>query len=403
MIGTFRWVIPRKVSLSSLPTRALQRAFISSDTDDLPFIDLRSDTVTAPSKLMLEVATQARTGDDVYGEDPSVNALEEQVAHLFGKEKGLFLPTGTMANLVAVMAHCPGQGSEIMVGANSHMCLWEGGNVATLAHVHPRQLVEDEMTAEIDPHEVLREYHNDSDDHCAKTELVCLENTHNMLGGVALSKLYIDRVAHVCKIKGMRLHIDGARICNAVAALNVKPRDLCRNVDSVSICLSKGLGAPMGSVLVGDTEFIRLARRARKRCGGGMRQAGVMAAMGKYAIDHNFKRLKQDHRRAKTLASYLRKENFYLPRNGIVDTNIVFFGLPDESKVNHYDFCRRLESAFYKVKITGPYKRDRHLFRAVTHFDITDEDIERAAECIVNCAKGVRSDKLHQVNWKFFY
>jgi threonine aldolase len=376
---------------------------LSSKTDDLPFIDLRSDTVTAPSKLMLEIATQAKTGDDVYGEDPSVNALEEYVAHLFGKEKGLFLPTGTMANLVAVMAHCHGRGAEILVGANSHMSLWEGGNVATVAQVHSRQIVEDETTAEIDPHEVFRLCRDGSDDHCAKTELVCLENTHNMLGGVALSKLYIDRVAHVCKIRNMRLHIDGARICNAIASLQVKPRDLCKNVDSVAICLSKGLGAPMGSVLVGGTEFIRLARKARKRCGGGMRQAGVVASMGKYAIEHNFRRLKQDHARAKNLAAHLRKENFYLPRNGVIDTNIVFFGLPDDSKVNHHDFCQRLESPFYKVKITGGYKRDKNLFRAVTHFDISDEDIDRAAECIIDCAKGVRSEKLHQVNWKFFY
>lgn len=346
-------------------------------------VDLRSDTVTAPSRPMLQAAMNAATGDDVMGEDPTVLELEAYVAGQFGKEKGLFLPTGTMANLTAILSHCHSRASEIIIGANSHICLWEGGNAAGLGGVHTRQLLEDETTAELHPQQIRDAVRDDSDDHFAKTELLCLENTHNMMGGVALSVEYMNTMGDLCKKFGIGLHVDGARICNAAVALGVSVKQLCDPADSVSVCLSKGLGAPLGSVLVGDTELIRLAKRARKRCGGGMRQAGVVASMGLYAIQHNYDRLADDHERAKRLAGLLESRGFRLSRQGKVDTNIFYFGLPATSKVSKEEYCARL-NAEYGVKLTGGYSRGGELFRVVTHLDVNDEDVEKAAEAMVS-------------------
>lgn len=332
---------------------------------------------------MLEAVLHAKTGDDVMGEDPKVRELEAYVAAMFGKEQGLYVPTGTMANLVAILSHCHNRASEIILGANSHLCLWEGGNAAGLGGVHTRQLVEDSRTAEL-PVALVRDAvrSDDRDDHCAQTTLLCLENTHNMLGGVALSLDYMNATGELCRELTIGLHVDGARICNAAVALNVSVQQLCQAADSVSVCLSKGLGAPLGSVLVGETEFIRLAKRARKRCGGGMRQAGVVAAMGYYAIQHNYHRLNVDHERAKRLAGLLEDQGFRLPRQGKVDTNIVYFGLPETCSISKGDFSSRL-SAEHGVKLTGGYSLGGELFRVVTHLDLNDEDIDRAANAMI--------------------
>lgn len=346
-------------------------------------VDLRSDTVTAPSRPMLQAALEAATGDDVFGEDPTVLELESYVAALFGKEKGLFLPTGTMANLVAILSHCHTRASEIIIGSNSHICLWEGGNAAGLGGVHTRQLVEDETTAEFHPQRVRDAVRSDDDDHFAKTALLCLENTHNMMGGVALPVEYIDSVGSLCRELGIGLHVDGARVCNAAVALGVSVKELCRAAESVSVCLSKGLGAPLGTVLVGETEFIRLAKRARKRCGGGMRQAGVVAAMGLYAIQHNYDRLAIDHERAKRLADMLENHGFRLPRQGKVDANIFYFDLPEACTVPKEAYCARLNSE-YGVKLSGGYRRQEgELFRIAIHLDLNDDDVDRAAEAMV--------------------
>lgn len=350
-------------------------------------VDLRSDTVTSPSRPMLEAALQAPTGDDVFGEDPTVRKLEEHMADLFGKEKGLFLPTGTMSNLVAIMAHCHGRASEIIIGSNSHICLWEGGHAAGLAGVSTRQIAEDEETAEFHPQQVQDAYRHDQDDHFAKTELLVLENTHNMLGGVVLGTQYVQEMGRLAKSLGVRLHIDGARIFNAATSLNVSVKELCAPADSVSVCLSKALGAPLGSVLVGETETIRLAKRARKRCGGGLRQVGVVAAMGLYAVENHVKDLQIDHQRAHRLAHELQQHGFRLPRSGRVDTNILFFGLPDTSTVSKEEYVNVLQER-YGVKLTGGYSRGGELFRAVLHRDLTDECVNIAAEAMVQACQG---------------
>jgi threonine aldolase len=331
---------------------------------------------------MLETALSAPTGDDVMGEDPTILHLEAHTAELFGKEKGLFVPTGTMSNLVAIMSHCHARSSEIIIGASSHICLWEGGNTAGLGGVHTRQLQEDPESAEMDLVQVRDAVNGDDDDHAAKTELLCLENTHNMMGGVALSPTYMNDMGALTRELGIKLHIDGARIFNAAIAHDISVKEMCASADSVSVCLSKGLGAPMGSVLVGETEFIRLAKRARKRCGGGMRQAGVVAAMGQYAIDHNVELLGDDHRRASKLANELQQHGFRLLRQGRVDTNIFYFRLPENSTVSIKDYCQRLNAEF-GVKLSGGYSRGGELFRVVTHLDVNDEDIDRAAFAMV--------------------
>ena len=240
---------------------------------------------------------------------------------------------------------------------------------------------ENEITAELCPEQIRDATRSDNDDHFAKTEILCLENTHNMMGGIPLSVDYMNAIGKLCHEElGIKLHVDGARIMNAAVALGVSAQELCANADSVSVCLSKGLGAPLGSVLVGETEFIRLAKRARKRCGGGMRQAGVVAAMGLYAIKNNCQRLAEDHARAQRLARELQTAGFRLPRP--VETNILYFALPETSAVAKEDYCARLYSEF-GVKLTGGYSKGGELFRAVTHLDLNDEDIHYAVESMV--------------------
>lgn len=348
----------------------------------LPTVDLRSDTVTRPSRPMLEASLKADTGDDVFGEDPTVKLLESHTADLFGKEKGLFVPTGTMSNLTAILAHCHGRASEIIIGTQSHICLWEGGNVANLGGVHSRQVPENEDGV-MDLESIKDCFRLDNDDHFAETKLICLENSHNMAGGIALPKSYIDDVCNLSKELRIRTHIDGARIFNSSVSLGVPVSELCQNADSISVCLSKGLGAPIGSVLVGESEFIRLAKRARKRCGGGMRQAGVIASMGLYSLQHNIERMQDDHNRAKRIAKSLFDHGFQQPQEGNVDTNIVYFGLGENTSVSMDELTSRLLDQ-YGVKIGGGYGKGGKLFRLVTHMDVDDEGIDRALDGITS-------------------
>lgn len=365
-------------------TRWFIRSYSSSSaTSSGRIVDLRSDTVTKPTSYMLRAATQAETGDDVMGEDPTVKKLEEYVANLFGKERALFVPTGTMGNLCAIMAHCHyNKSAEIIIGKKSHINLYEGGGYANLAGVSSKQINEDD-DAMFSLDDIRNSFHSDNDDHYAKSTVICLENTHNMLGGVSLPSTYINAIGNLAhdewKEHGMKVHIDGARIFNAVISQHISPSELCAGADSVSICLSKGLGTPMGSILVGDTEFIRLARRARKRLGGGMRQAGVMAAMGMYALQHNVDRLEEDHVRAQRMATELQSRGFWLPRDGIVDTNIVFFALPENCRLTKEELPPLLYDQ-YGVKILGGYSSGGKLFRLVTHMDVDDDGINIAIE-----------------------
>jgi len=369
--------------LSISTGRTNTNVITNTNTSNNNVVDLRSDTVTSPSPEMLQCVLNARTGDDVMGEDPTVLELEETMATLFGKQAGLFVPTGTMANLCAILSHCHGRASEILIGQNSHILLWEGGNAANLGGVHTRQLRENPDDATLDEQDVRDAFRLDNDDHFAKTEALCLENTHNMLGGIALPPEYIDRMGKLTKELDIRLHIDGARIFNSIVSHGVSPADMCRGADSVSICLSKGLGAPLGSVLVGDAEFIRLAKRARKRCGGGMRQAGVVAAMGLFAVQNNVERLAEDHRRARRIGEELKRHGFRVIRDGRVDTNIVYFGIPHESTISKDEMVTKL-NAGYNIKLTGGYSRGGELFRICTHLDLNEEDVDRSIEALVN-------------------
>ena len=224
-------------------------------------------------------------------------------------------------------------------------------------------------------------FRRDNDDHFAKSALICLENTHNMTGGIAISKEYTDQVGILSKNLGIPVHVDGARIFNASIALGISMSSLCESVDSISVCLSKGLGAPIGSLVVGNTDFIRLAKRARKRVGGGMRQAGVIASMGMYALTHNVQRLEEDHQRARRLAQELVSCGFFQPQQGSVDTNIVYFSLPSTCTLSKQEFTNRLFSE-YGVQVGFGYSRNGDWFRIVTHLDIKDEDIDRALEGI---------------------
>ncbi|KAL7522143.1 hypothetical protein ACHAWX_006834 [Stephanocyclus meneghinianus] len=372
---------------SSLPTSKHRHLTIQTSPPPRRIVDLRSDTVTQPTPSMLRAATLAPTGDDVLGEDPTVIALQEYVADLFQKKSALFVPTGTMGNLCAILAHCHyNKSAEIILGKNSHINLYEGGGYSNLAGVSAKQVSEDE-NAMLDLDEVQDAFHADIDDHYAKTALICLENTHNMLGGVALPSSYIDGIGSLAhrtwEKHGVKVHVDGARIFNSAISQSVPASKLCSEADSVSICLSKGLGAPMGSVLVGDAEFIRLAKRARKRLGGGMRQSGVMAAMGMYALQHNVDRLAEDHANAQYLARELKNAGFWLPRDGKVDTNVVFFGLPENCELKKEELPRALYEEF-GVKITGGYSSGGKLFRLVTHMDVDEKDVERATAGIVS-------------------
>ena len=278
--------------------------------------------------------------------------------------------------------------NKIIVGSKSHICLYEGGNVANLGGVHSRQLPEDTITAELSLVSVRDAIRMDNDDHYPRTEAICLENTHNILGGVALDQNYIDTLGTLAHQNHIQLHMDGARIFNAAIARGVSVRRMCQHVDSVSVCLSKGLGAPLGSVLVGTKEFINLARRARKRCGGGMRQTGVVAAMGLYAMQHNVLRLVDDHRRASRFAQELAGSGigFQLLRDGLVDTNLVFFSLPEHCTITRDHLCKRLEEQ-YNIKIGGGYGMGGKVFRAAFHCDVTDEGVDRAVQAIVSLCR----------------
>jgi len=265
---------------------------------DLP-IDFRSDTVTRPTPGMLAAMAAAEVGDDVYGDDPTVNRLQARLAEMAGMEAGLFMPSGTQSNLAALMTHCA-RGDEYLVGQNAHTYKYEGGGAAVLGSIQP-QPIENAADGTI-PIEKLRAAVKPRDDHFARTKLVALENT---IGGQVIPQRYVEEVAAFAREAGLGLHLDGARVFNAVVASGLSLQTLCAPFDTVSICLSKGLGTPVGSVLCGPRAFIEDAHRWRKMLGGGLRQAGILAAAGLYALDHHVDRLADDHAHAERLANGL--------------------------------------------------------------------------------------------------
>lgn len=346
-------------------------------------IDLRSDTVTRPSTEMRRAMAQAPVGDDVFGDDPTVNALQAFAADLFGKEAGLFFPSGTMSNQAALLAHTR-RGDEIFLHERSHILMYEQGGAAVHAALQTRCFASGDGM--LDPGQMEEFVHADDDPHLAPTRLVALENTHNHCGGRVLDPGGVLAVREFCDRHALFLHLDGARVCNAAVASGRPPAEIAAPFDSVSVCLSKGLGAPVGSVLVGSAEFVRRAVRARKLLGGGMRQAGIVAAGGLYALRHNIERLADDHRRCRRLAERIAAAAGLAVDLAAVETNMVFADTRP-CGLRAVEVVRLLAARGVLCLDEGP-----HTVRFVTHLDVGDADIDAAADVIIDTLpRGVKS------------
>lgn len=334
-------------------------------------IDLRSDTVTWPTPAMREAMANAPIGDDVYGEDPTVNELEATAAHMLGKDAGLFVSSGTQGNIVAALTHC-GRGDEMIVGREAHIFRYEAGSSSALGGIHPHIIdVQPDGTL---PLAAIQNAIRADDPHFPRTRLICLENTQGTVGGIPITAAYTAEVGDIARENRLSLHIDGARLFNAAAALKTSVRDLVDPADSVSVCLSKGLCAPVGSVLVGSDDFIRQARRIRKSLGGGMRQAGFMAAAGLVALRDMTERLHEDHANARLLAEGLATISHVQVNLAAVKTNMVFFELAETAPIAPEYLSQRLK-ADYNI-LMRPYSGNSRRFRAVTHYWITPERVQ---------------------------
>ena len=331
-------------------------------------VDLRSDTVTKPTPEMRRRMAEAEVGDDVLGEDPTVRKLEEKTADLLGKEAALFVPSGTMGNEIALRVHAR-PGDEILAEEFCHILTAEGGAPAALSGITVRPL--ESSGGAFDPHAVEMAIQLDGDDHHTQTVLVSVENTHNRHGGIVYPQDALERLSGLVHSRGLRLHMDGARLWNAAVASGRTPAELARPADSVMVCYSKGLGAPVGSAIAGSFDFIRQARRERKRLGGGMRQAGILAAGCLHAVDHHRARLADDHRRAKRLVEVAEPPDDVRVLGGAPDTNIVIFALPP--RLDLFAIQRDLVRRGILLSNFGP-----RLLRAITHLDIGDQEIEAA-------------------------
>jgi len=343
--------------------------------DGIEIVDLRSDTVTKPTPEMRAAMAAAEVGDDVFGDDPTVNRLQQLAAEKMGKEAGLFVPSGTMGNLAAILAHCQ-RGDEAIMGNLGHTFLYEAGGAAALGGVHPNPLqnLPDGTLRLKDVEEAIRI----PDSHFPVSRLLILENTHNRCGGVPLSLEYTRQAGKLALDHGLKLHLDGARIFNAAAALKVPAGELAEPADTVTFCLSKGLCAPVGSVLCGSFEFIQRAHRMRKQLGGGMRQAGILAAAGVVALEAMVDRLADDHQRARMLASGLAKIPGLKLDTETPFTNMVFLSLEaqETGTSKAIDIADRLLKEYYiRVGVVGA-----HRIRVVTHYWINDEAIQRTIQ-----------------------
>lgn len=343
-------------------------------------IDLRSDTLTLPTPAMREAMYHAELGDDVYGEDPTINRLQELAAELLGKEAALLVPSGSMGNTAAVMAHV-GRGEAFIVGDQSHIYLNEQGSASTIGGA-PRVVVRTDAGGMFDLREVEANIADESDEHVAGTKLLCLENTHNYCGGTVLTVEQVEALAHLAHAHGLAVHMDGARIFNAAIALGVPVKTLVSSVDSVMFCLSKGLSAPVGSLIVGSRAFIQRAWRVRKLLGGGMRQAGILAAAGIVGLEQMVERLAEDHANSKTLAQGLADYPQIEIQPERVETNIVIFSLrgPDGQLLGKTEtdlFVNKTREQGVLVSSITPEK-----IRAVTHYGIEHTDIQTALQAI---------------------
>jgi threonine aldolase len=341
----------------------------------MPQIDLRSDTVTQPNQAMRQAMANAEVGDDVFGDDPTVNALQTKIADLLGFEAALFVPTGTQSNLCGILAHCQ-RGDEYIVGQMAHTFRWEGGGASVLGSVQPQPLTNTvdgsiplpDIEANIKP----------DDAHFAKTKLLCLENT---IGGKVLPMSYVEAASELALSKGLLRHLDGARLFNAAAAQAEfnqsstlrEAKRIAQLFDSVSVCFSKGLGAPVGSALCGSADFIKRAHRIRKMVGGGMRQAGVIAAAAIYSLDNNIERLSEDHRRAKRLEAGLKEID------GLdvepVQTNILFVDIKPPAK-------QKADTLIAALKEQGILATGLYRLRFVTHLHTTDDAIDKTIAAV---------------------
>jgi len=330
------------------------------------WIDLRSDTVTRPTPTMLEAMVRAEVGDDVYGEDPTVNALQQRLADELGFEAGLFAPSGTQTNLLALLSHCQ-RGDEYIVGMDAHTYKYEGGGAAVFGSIQPQPVLH--AADGTLPLDVVEQVIKPRDPHFARTKLLCLENTWH---GRALPRDYLRDARALCDRHGLSLHLDGARLFNAAVADGVPAREITRHFHSVSVCLSKGLGAPVGSVLLGTRALIDEATRWRKVAGGGMRQAGLLAAACLHALDHHVERLADDHRRAQALAQGLQG----LSGLKVVaqHTNMVFIDVPQERLAA---LKQAMDAAAIRLSI-GYTPR----IRLVTHMDVDDDDVRRTIDAL---------------------
>ncbi|GAC1393574.1 MAG: low-specificity L-threonine aldolase [Ktedonobacteraceae bacterium] len=339
-------------------------------------IDLRSDTVTLPTPAMREAMYRAEVGDDVYGEDPTINRLEELAAERTGKGAALFVPSGTMGNAIAMLIHA-GRGQAVIVGDESHVYHYEAGGSATLGGA-PMWVVPNNADGTLDLEKVQAGVADESDEHVAATALICIENTHNRCGGKVLTTTQTHAVATLAHERGVAVHVDGARIFNAAIALNTPVSMLVQEVDSLMFCLSKGLSAPVGSLLVGNKEFIRRARRTRKLLGGGMRQAGILAAAGIIALEQMVDRLAEDHEHAKLLAQGLADYPQIAIDAAQVVTDIVMFSLRNAhnqpaTASETEEFLSRAQQRGVLMGHMGGGK-----IRAVTHYGIEQQHITTA-------------------------
>lgn len=332
-------------------------------------IDFRSDTVTWPTPAMREAMAAAQVGDDVYGEDPTVIELEALAAEMLGKPAGLFVSSGTQGNLIAALTHAQ-RGDEAILGEDAHTFCWEAGGIAVLGGITPRPLPTDHI-GRLDLDQVRQAIRGDNP-HWPRSRLILTENSSGGNHGAAIPPDYFAELRAIAEAHDLRLHLDGARLFNATTALQIDPTEITRHVDSVSICLSKGLCAPVGSVLVGDRDFIAQARRQRKLLGGGMRQAGILAAAGLIALRDMTQRLAEDHDRAQRLATGLANLDAIAIDPTVVQTNMVFFALAPDAPLTPPEVIEKLK-AHYGIQL-GFYG-DR-TFRAVTHYWIRDEHVD---------------------------
>jgi threonine aldolase len=343
------------------------------------FIDLRSDTVTKPTPSMRKAMAEAEVGDDVFGEDPTVNALQEKVAKLLGKESAIFVPTGTMANQLAIKSHTQ-PGDEVIIEGTSHPYNFEGGAGAALSGVQFYCLKGIRGILDVSQ---IEEAIRPIDHHFAVTRLICLENTHNRGGGSIYPLKKMVDIYHLAKAKGLLVHLDGARLWNASIATGIPPLEYAQYADSVSVCLSKGLGAPIGSLVAGSKIFIDRVHRFRKMFGGGMRQVGIIAAAGIYALDHHLERIKEDHQNAKRLALGLKELKGVSIDPDQVETNIIIFNIADTGVT-----APQMPEAMKRNGVLiHPISKTQ--IRLVTHLDVSREDIEKALKAFEKVLGGI--------------